>query len=720
MSRKPLVAVALCLAATSLTPAQTPSDADVFGPGPFLDDARIRAGVIATAERVWAVSDQRFGMRVQRYDAMLPRGTVIRPALPDAVPSLVCQNACWLHFVDQAPGAHFAHPVTYVVTDARSGVQTTLETDWWPEISGPWVERQQAFAKLEQRLDPALTILEKPALYETSPAADGGESIDAAATFPDDAAVLSVLGDPCDAWAVIVCGYDDLPDTFDDDTNGIYAVLRDLGVPADQIYYLSPHTTHTGVDLTTTRDNVDWAIQQVASRADAGDKFLFFYSSHGNIDWLSCIGGGISGSRLDGWLDSITSEETTVIIEACHSGSLIGRYADGSYVQAEDDLTGDGETNRAVFTSASTDTSSWPDLDGADDPNPADSGSETIWGYIEAFSIPAADTDTNGAISFLEGWQYAWDNDVTRIRGMNTPQMTYTGLDPDRVYHLCFPTADHGGPYDAECQQGGMTVQLDGSASLGPDPCGPYTFDWATDCPGASFDDPAGVSPVLSVDTGGACVECEVSLTMTCDEGSYETRQTTLAVWDDTAPSMACPADVTVACDESTVPDDTGWATTDDACDPAVVVDYDDTVHPGACTQQFALARAWTAQDACGNAVDCAQTITVVDEIAPEAFCNAPATITPPDAPITFTAGVTDACDPAPTVEIVGYRCEFYAPNGRVVDKGDSCIVTVDGDSITIVDSGGVGDHIYWSLLTTDECGNTRESECHTEVVLPH
>ena len=37
-----------------------------------------------------------------------------------------------------------------------------------------------------------------------------------------------------------------------------------------------------------------------------------------------------------------------MIIEACHSGSFIGRYADGTYVQAEDDLTGDGETNRAV------------------------------------------------------------------------------------------------------------------------------------------------------------------------------------------------------------------------------------------------------------------------------------------------------------------------------------------------------------------------------------
>jgi hypothetical protein len=140
---------------------------------------------------------------------------------------------------------------------------------------------------------------------------------------------------------------------------------------------------------------------------------------------------------LDNWLDAITSDELVAVVEACHSGSLIGRYADGTYVVAEDDLTGDGETNRAILTSASTDTSSYPDIDGADDPNPGDSGSETVWGYIEAFGVASADTDGDGEISFGEAWQYAWDNDVTRIRGLNIPQMTTTSLIANNVFNYC-------------------------------------------------------------------------------------------------------------------------------------------------------------------------------------------------------------------------------------------------------------------------------------------
>lgn len=61
--------------------------------------------------------------------------------------------------------------------------------------------------------------------------------------------------------------------------------------------------------------------------------------------------------------------------------------------------TADGETNRVIFTSASTDSSSYPDIDGPDDPNPSDSGSESIYGYIMAFSEPSADENGDGKVS---------------------------------------------------------------------------------------------------------------------------------------------------------------------------------------------------------------------------------------------------------------------------------------------------------------------------------
>ena len=260
---------------------------------------------------------------------------------------------------------------------------------------------------------------------------------------------LERLHDACDAWAIIVCGYNDLPDTFDEDTDGIYTVMTGLGIANTHIFFVSPHTTHPGVDQPTSIANVQWAINQVATQADVTDKVLFFYSSHGGVDSLSCVptspgGGSITAANLDTWLDAIACDELTIVIEACHSGSLIGTYADGTYVAAEDDLTGDGETNRCIFTFASTDTSSYPDVDGAGDPNPADVGSETIWGYVEAFSTAAADTTGDGEISFGEGWQYAWNNDVTRITGDNTPQMRHSGLVANRVFNYCYRVTGKG------------------------------------------------------------------------------------------------------------------------------------------------------------------------------------------------------------------------------------------------------------------------------------
>jgi hypothetical protein len=384
-------------------------------------------------EKIWEKADKRKGLRVHQHIQLLPKGTRVQPAfVPEGKePSgTECKNPCWLFFIDEDPRAHFAHPVRIVLIDSMTGEQQVISTEWWPLIDG-----KPIFSTVKERSDPKTIIFDKvpdrELRSEKQKEVIGGAS------------GKVKMHDPCSTWAIIVCGYDDLPDTFDEDTDGIYNVLIGLGVPDDHIFFVSPHTTHTGVDQPTSIANVQWAINQVAAQADETDKVLFFYSSHGGVDSLLCVpgspgGGYISGSDLRNWLSAITSQELVIVIEACHSGSLIGRYADGTYVAAEDDLTGHGETNRAVFTSASSDTSSYADEDGPDDPNPGDSGSETIWGYVEAFGTASADLNTDGEISFGEAWQYAWNNDVTRIRGWNTPQMVHTGLNANNVYNYCY------------------------------------------------------------------------------------------------------------------------------------------------------------------------------------------------------------------------------------------------------------------------------------------
>ena len=124
-----------------------------------------------------------------------------------------------------------------------------------------------------------------------------------------------------------------------------------------------------------------------------------------------------------------------------------------------------------------------------------------------------------------------------------------------------------------------------------------------------------------------------------------------------------------------------------------------------------------TIEDSFGTSDSCTGTVSVVDTTPPETFCNAPPTITPPDAPIAFTATASDHC--GATVEITGYDCWFINGAGRLTSKLESCIVSFGGDTVTIEDSGGVGDHIEWFLTATDASGNTTDVTCSVEVTQP-
>jgi hypothetical protein len=125
-----------------------------------------------------------------------------------------------------------------------------------------------------------------------------------------------------------------------------------------------------------------------------------------------------------------------------------------------------------------------------------------------------------------------------------------------------------------------------------------------------------------------------------------------------------------------------------------------------------------TVEDGDGATDTCQGTVTVADAAAPVVSCDSPPTITPPDAPLSFTATATDDCSD-PTVEVLGYDCWKHTRKGRRVDKTSSCVVTLDGATVTIHDSGGVGDHISWEVRAVDGGGNEITMTCELEVVQP-
>jgi hypothetical protein len=220
--------------------------------------------------------------------------------------------------------------------------------------------------------------------------------------------------------------------------------------------------------------------------------------------------------------------------------------------------------------------------------------------------------------------------------------------------------------------------------------------------------------------TPGACAGeymIERTWTATDDCGNSVGHEQTITVVDDIPPVITPPSDITVECDQPTDPSHTGYATAVDGCDPAPTITYADVETPGSCLDNKTIVRTWTAADDCGNSASGAQTITVADTTPPTIKCNAPGTITPPDAPISFIPTATDNCDDDPPVTITDFECFKFTKNGKRIDKDESCRVDTAGDSLTIRNTGGIGSHIAWDVRAVDNCGQVTESECEVEIV---
>jgi hypothetical protein len=84
------------------------------------------------------------------------------------------------------------------------------------------------------------------------------------------------------------------------------------------------------------------------------------------------------------------------------------------------------------------------------------------------------------------------------------------------------------------------------------------------------------------------------------------------------APTLSCPAAVTLECPADTATTNTGEATGSGSCG-SVTITFNDTSAPG-CGSTEIITRTWTATDSCGTA-SCDQIITIVDTTAPVISC---------------------------------------------------------------------------------------------------
>ncbi|HEY3387386.1 MAG TPA: HYR domain-containing protein, partial [Saprospiraceae bacterium] len=202
--------------------------------------------------------------------------------------------------------------------------------------------------------------------------------------------------------------------------------------------------------------------------------------------------------------------------------------------------------------------------------------------------------------------------------------------------------------------------------------------DNCDDTPAIDFTDVTG---------GGSCEDgIIITRTWTATDGCGNTStciQIILAI-DNTAPTITCPSSLTIECDESTDPDNTGIATGIDLCDSSPLIDFSDVTAAGNdCPEEYTITRTWIATDECGNSSTCTQIISIDDSTAPLVTCPDDVTLECGDDTLpgsTGTATASDNCDTAPSVDFDD------------VTFGNGC---PDGYTITRT----------W--IATDNCGNT-------------
>ncbi|MBL8767325.1 MAG: hypothetical protein JNL94_08175 [Planctomycetes bacterium] len=199
--------------------------------------------------------------------------------------------------------------------------------------------------------------------------------------------------------------------------------------------------------------------------------------------------------------------------------------------------------------------------------------------------------------------------------------------------------------------------------------------------------------------TSGTCPVVHTRLWTATDAcGNTSTASQSISVNDTIPPTIVCPAPVTVACNGSTSPSATGFATASDACSGTLTPTHSDATVPDGLGG-FLITRTWTATDACGHSSQCQQSITVT----PPGICgcgdpngqpitqcaNLPppvgvSTCTGVTAPFAYVSNADDLCDcvagdcPQTDCTFVpgGLLSRMYTLSGPPTGTGWSWIIT--------------------------------------------
>jgi hypothetical protein len=205
-----------------------------------------------------------------------------------------------------------------------------------------------------------------------------------------------------------------------------------------------------------------------------------------------------------------------------------------------------------------------------------------------------------------------------------------------------------------------------------------------------------------------------LTLRVTDAAGNTATCTQVVDVKDVTPPSITAPANITINCDESNAPANTGtFSGVSDNCDFNVaVVQQPDVFVPGSCANSFSIIRSWKATDDSNNMTTVSHTVfvqdvedpvfniqnTIVIQTDDPSFCDAPLNLQ------LTQDSVSDNCTTNFGLFDITYTIDYPTPDYGYVD-------------VTIPTPGTVIPVGFFPIGTTvvtwnveDECGNAVSS----------
>ena len=139
--------------------------------------------------------------------------------------------------------------------------------------------------------------------------------------------------------------------------------------------------------------------------------------------------------------------------------------------------------------------------------------------------------------------------------------------------------------------------------------------------------------------------------------GNTSTCVQTISLDDSTPPVLICAANIQIDCSESTLPENTEYATMKpNNCGGNAVITYTDQFIIQSGPPPCRILRTWTGTDDCGNISTCVQNIIIVDNIGPGITCPANITISCTASTLPASTGNATATDNCFALALVTYN----------------------------------------------------------------